>query len=221
MESRLRAPTALRTILPHQPHRADEIRRPARQHPTAPRQSPQASLLDPGILAYAERVGFEPTVPVIRYNSLAGSPIRPLSHLSEQILDGSRPCRTGRADAPPASRRGRDSNPRSLAAQRFSRPPPSTARTPLLSSDPEFETTKRGRQPASAPARGPRLLGSHAFWCRLLRIWTVRLLLRPHRHSRTGTCQASKMILTRVQIVNKGGLRRSARSPLPPAVSRR
>ena len=50
------------------------------------------------------------------YNSLAGSPIRPLSHLS-------RPCTAGHTDlrgtCPPPTRRGRDSNPRSFTLNGF------------------------------------------------------------------------------------------------------
>lgn len=58
--------------------------------------------------------------PGTRYqvNSLAGSPIRPLSHLSIAL-------------APVNDRRERDSNPRRLAPQQFSRLPPSTTRTSL------------------------------------------------------------------------------------------
>jgi hypothetical protein len=50
----------------------------------------------------AERVGFEPTVPLAGNNCLAGSPIRPLSHLSVNQC-GSLSCR------------GRDSNPYRLS----------------------------------------------------------------------------------------------------------
>lgn len=59
--------------------------------------------------------------PGTRYqvNSLAGSPIRPLSHLSRNYLQLMR------------DRREWDSNPRRLAPQQFSRLPPSTTRTPL------------------------------------------------------------------------------------------
>ena len=57
-----------------------------------------------------------------QYNSLAGSPIQPLSHLSRET-DVRLLIR----------RRERDSNPRRLAPQWFSRPPPSTARTSLQS----------------------------------------------------------------------------------------
>jgi hypothetical protein len=36
---------------------------------------------------YAEREGFEPSDPVSQVNSLAVSPIRPLSHLSRLLSD--------------------------------------------------------------------------------------------------------------------------------------
>src|SRR5262245_47067066 len=42
-------------------------------------------------------------------------------------------------------RRGRDSNPRTLAGQRFSRPPPSTARPPLL-----YRPARRGPRARAA-----------------------------------------------------------------------
>jgi hypothetical protein len=51
--------------------------------PAAHPRSPAGRCLPPWTRGEAERVGFEPTVPVIEYNSLAGSPIRPLSHLSD------------------------------------------------------------------------------------------------------------------------------------------
>ena len=60
------------------------------------------------------------------HNSLAGSPIRPLSHRSKEE-------RTRSFYYIIHSRSRGDSNPRYLTAQRFSRPPPSTTRTPLQS----------------------------------------------------------------------------------------
>ena len=85
-----------------------------------------------------------------RYNSLAGSPIQPLSHLSIPVWGSvwepvRGPVRTFNF-APAIStlnRRRWDSNPRSLSAQRFSRPPPSTTRTPLLINPPAASAARR------------------------------------------------------------------------------
>ena len=169
--------------------------------------------------APSERVGFEPTVP-LRIQLLSREPdsttLAPLPAVRTPRIKGI---------GGPSTRRGRDSNPRSQKTQRFSRPPPSTTRTPLrgVCALPEVATIVRRRRVVNLQGANAAILGERRVATRSEAVWRWRpgpgsdewaggRTRRPSHHRRPGVEPC------REQLATPQGAQRLPRGRSPGAV---